>query len=58
MCHALKDMGYDIIADVSPKTLTVFDEKDAAELAKKLRISMLRLDYGFSFKETAALSQK
>lgn len=58
MCCELKDMGYRIIADVSPRTLHVFNETDIVALVKKLGISIVRADYGFSLQELAELLKK
>lgn len=57
-CHALADMGYRIIADVSTKTVTRFGCADLTELAKKLRLWALRIDYGFSRQEMEAMAEK
>ena len=57
-CHALADMGYRIIADVSVKTVDQFDCADLTELAEKLRLWALRIDYGFSREEIEAMAEK
>ena len=57
-CHALADMGYRIIADVSTKTVTQFGCADLTELAQKLRLWALRIDYGFSREEIEAMAEK
>ena len=57
-CHALADMGYRIIADVSVKTVTRFGCADLTELADKLRLWALRIDYGFSREEIEAMAEK
>ena len=57
-CHALADMGYRIIADVSVKTVAQFDCTDLTELAEKLRLWALRIDYGFSVSEIQAMAEK
>lgn len=57
MCSYLADLGYRIIADISKRTLTVFHEQDAVKLAKRLHISILRLDYGFSLEETSEIAR-
>ena len=57
-CHALADMGFRIIADVSVKTVTQFGRTDLTELAEKLRIWALRIDYGFSLSEITAMAEK
>ena len=55
-CHALADMGYRIIADVSVKTVAQFGCADLTELAEKLRLWALRIDYGFSVSEIQAMA--
>lgn len=57
-CHALADMGFRIIADVSVKTVAQFGCTDLTELAEKLRLWALRIDYGFSREETKAMAEK
>jgi len=57
-CHALADMGYRIIADVSTKTVAQFGCTDLTELAQKLRLWALRIDYGFSRQEIEAMAEK
>ena len=57
-CHALADMGYRIIADVSTKTVARFGCNDLTELAEKLRLWALRIDYGFSREEIEAMAEK
>lgn len=51
MMDFLKKTGYKVIADVSKRSLDVFHEKDLKSLAKRLRIDVLRIDYGFSEEE-------
>ena len=58
ICHALADMGYRIIADVSTKTVTQFGCTDLTELARKLRLWALRIDYGFSREAVEAKAEK
>ena len=57
-CHALADMGFRIIADVSVKTVSQFGCADLTELAEKLRLWALRIDYGFSPQEIEAMAEK
>ena len=57
-CHTLADMGYRIIADVSVKTVARFGCTDLTELAEKLRLWALRIDYGFSRSEIEAMAEK
>ena len=58
ICHALADMGYRIIADVSTKTVAQFGCQDLTDLAKKLQLWALRIDYGFSREEIEAMAEK
>ena len=57
-CLALADMGYRIIADVSVKTVAQFGCTDLTELAEKLRLWALRIDYGFSREAIEAMAEK
>ena len=51
-------LGMDIISDISPATMEVLGiEKTDTKAFKKLGISTLRLDYGFSAEEIAQLSR-
>ena len=56
VCHWLAEAGYRIIADVSVETVAQFGEPDLVRLAKRLRVWALRIDYGFTEDETAALA--
>lgn len=58
ICRALADMGYRIIADVSTKTVAQFGCRDLTDLAKKLQLWALRIDYGFSRQEIEAMAEK
>lgn len=58
VCHFLADNGFRVIADVSVKTLTQFGCGDLTELAEALRLWALRIDYGFSPEEIAAMAEK
>lgn len=57
-CHTLADHGFRIIADVSVKTLRQFGCADLTELAKRLRLWALRIDYGFPGEEIEDMSEK
>ena len=57
-CHALAELGYRIVADVSVKTVAQFGCADLTELAEKLRLWALRIDYGFSLSEIEAMAEK
>ena len=58
LCHDLADQGFQIIADVSVKTQWQFGCSDLAELAHRLHLWALRIDYGFSVEEIAAMAKK
>lgn len=58
ICGTLASYGFRIIADVSRKTLRQFGCRDLVELANHLRLWALRIDYGFSREEIAALAEK
>jgi hypothetical protein len=58
ICHKLADMGFRIIADVSKKTQAQFGCNDLVELAKKLRLWAIRIDYGFSVEEIAGMAAR
>lgn len=57
-CRLLAENGYRIVADVSKKTLSRFDCRDLTELAGKLRLWALRIDYGFTMEEIASMAEK
>ena len=58
VCRTLASSGFRIIADVSRKTTAQFGCDDLAELAKKLQLWALRIDYGFSLDEIMALAEQ
>lgn len=58
ICHQLADKGFRIIADVSVKTLQKFGCDDMVALAKRLGLWALRIDYGFSTEEIAAMAKQ
>lgn len=58
VCRTLASYGFRIIADVSRKTMTQFGCRDLVELAKHLQLWALRIDYGFSEAEIAAMAEK
>ena len=58
LCHELADRGFRIIADVSVKTVKQFGCDDMVELAQKLRLWALRIDYGFTREEITAMAEK
>ncbi len=58
VCRTLAEADFKIIADVSVKTLAQFGCRDLVELAKRLRLWALRIDYGFSREEIGAMAEK
>ena len=56
MCSWLVQHGVAITADISPKTLLIFGEPDAVQLAHELGVSSLRLDYGFDEEDAARMA--
>lgn len=58
ICRWLSGQGYRIIADVSVKTVAQFGEPDLIRLAERMGIWALRVDYGFSVEEIAALAAR
>jgi hypothetical protein len=56
MCKWLQDAGFRIMADVSRKTLKMFKTDNIVELAEKMKIDILRIDYGYSVEEIAEIS--
>lgn len=51
MCLWLCENGFEIIADVSKKTLEKFNCKSLLHFADEMNISVLRIDYGFTHEE-------
>lgn len=58
ICRWLADRGYKVMADVSKKTISQFNETDMVRFAEKMGISSLRIDYGFSEEEMLIISRK
>jgi len=58
VCHELADKGFRVIADVSVKTLQQFGCGDLVELARKLRLWGLRIDYGFPREEMIEMAKQ
>lgn len=56
LCRWLAERQFRIIADVSVKTVEQFGEPDLIRLAKRLGLWALRIDYGFTADEIAALA--
>lgn len=52
-----KQIGYQIIADISPRTLTMFDCDSISELNRKLPIDIVRIDFGFTLNEVLEASE-
>ncbi len=57
MCRWLADRGVKIIADVSKKTLTQFEQPNILNFSKEMGISVLRIDYGFSVEEIMEIAR-
>lgn len=57
MLRWLKCKGFKVIADISKRTLAFFGERDVVKLAKRLGITVLRIDYGFSEEEMIGLAK-
>lgn len=57
LCRWLSERQFRVIADVSVKTVEQFEEPDLARLAKRLGLWALRIDYGFTADEIAALAR-
>ena len=57
-CRWLKEREYRIFADVSTKTVAQFGQPDLIRLAERLGIWALRVDYGFTTEEIAALAAR
>lgn len=58
VCRELADRGFRIIADVSVKTLGQFGCSDLTELASRLGLWALRIDYGFGIDEIEVMAKK
>ncbi|AVM68098.1 DUF871 domain-containing protein [Lachnospiraceae bacterium oral taxon 500] len=56
MCAQIRAMGYQLIADVSKKTLEYVKKDDIVEVAREYGISILRPDFGFSREELAQIA--
>lgn len=58
MMAYLNDTGYEVIADVSRRSLEIFSEDSLGSLAERLNIDVLRVDYGFTQEEILLAAQK
>lgn len=58
ICGWLSRKGYRVIGDVSTKTVDQFSQPDLVRLAEALGLWALRVDYGFSEEEIAALARR
>ena len=58
VCCTLASAGFRIIADVSRKTLVQFGCTDLVELANRLGLWALRIDYGFDRSEIIAMAEQ
>lgn len=57
MLRQLKRMGYQILVDVSPRTLTALSMDSFETLVEKYEIDTLRCDFGFSLDTMLSLTQ-
>ena len=58
VCRMLASHGFRVIADVSRKTMEQFGCADLVELANRLELWALRIDYGFTRNEISAMAEK
>ena len=58
MCKWLQQHKFNVIADISPKTLQIFGQKDPLHFAKEMGVSVLRLDYGFDVQEVKRIAKQ
>lgn len=58
VCRWLREKGYRVIGDVSTKTVDQFGQPDLVGLAETFGLWALRIDYGFSQEEIAALARR
>ena len=58
ICHTLAENGFRTIADVSIKTVQQFACQSLTELAKRLRLWALRIDYGFSTEQILDMARQ
>ena len=58
ICHTLASHGFRTIADVSVKTVQQFGCGDLTELAERLQLWALRIDYGFTGEQIEAMAEK
>ena len=56
MMAFLKKYHFHVIADISPRTLSFFKVRDIVGFAREMGIGCLRVDYGFTVDETAAIA--
>lgn len=57
MCHELAEAGYRLIADCSPRSLERFGVESFENLAAKLKLYALRVDFGLEPEELLALNR-
>lgn len=57
MLLSLKHIGYQLLVDVSPRTLKALSIDSFETLVKNYNIDVLRCDFGFSFEEMVDLAQ-
>ena len=58
MCDQIRAMGYQLIADVSKRTLNYVKKDTMIEVAKEYGISILRPDFGFRIEELIEIAKQ
>lgn len=58
MCDEVRSMGYQLIADVSKRTLNYVNKENMIEVAKEYGISILRPDFGFHLDELVDMAKQ
>lgn len=58
MCDQVRGMGYQLIADVSQRTLKYVNKENMIDVAKEYGVSILRPDFGFTTEELIEISRQ
>lgn len=58
MCEEVRSLGYQLIADVSKRTLDYFGNSDIIAIAKEYGVSVLRPDFGFRLEELVDIAKQ
>lgn len=58
ICHSLADSGLRVMADVSVKTQRQFGCQSLPQLARRLKLWALRIDYGFTLPEILEMARQ